>query len=67
MPKCANCKEREGTKKWGEGGTMIARGYYSMWCEVCVLKKQIEHAEERAAALPDLQARLWSLLTGEGV
>lgn len=57
---CDNCGKREGTIKWvGDGGVMdLVHGAYSMWCEVCTLKEQIKHAEERAAALPEMRARL---------
>jgi hypothetical protein len=63
MSKCENCGERPGTRKWlGEGGAVdLVHGFYSMWCEVCVLKEQIKHAEERAAALPEMRARLFKL------
>lgn len=39
----------------------MTHGFVQMWCEVCVLTKQIEHAEERAALLPELRARLEAL------
>jgi hypothetical protein len=57
---CDNCGEREGTQKWvGDGGAIaLVHGSYSMWCKVCVLKEQIKHAEEWAAALPEMRARL---------
>lgn len=63
MSKCANCKERVGTIKWvGDSGALaLSHGFYEMWCEVCALKEQIRYAEERAAALPELRARLFQL------
>lgn len=57
---CDNCHEREGTMRWGDALAMT-HGFVQMWCEVCVLTKQIEHAEERAALLPELRARLEAL------
>jgi hypothetical protein len=61
MSNCANCGEREGTEKWTESSVALAHGMYVMWCEPCVLKGQIKHAEERAAALPELRGRLFKL------
>lgn len=60
---CANCGEREGTQKWvANGGVMdLIHGFYEMWCEVCCLTKQIEFAEERAAEIPVMRARLKEL------
>lgn len=54
---CANCGERPGTEKWSSDETSFARGWFVMWCEVCCLREQIKHAEERAAELPKLRAR----------
>jgi hypothetical protein len=52
---CGNCGQFPGVRKWSNwpDGRMAA-----LWCEPCVIRKQIEHAEERAAALPGLRARL---------
>lgn len=57
---CANCGLHKGTIKWvGEGGGIaLVHGFYEMWCECCVLKEQIKHAEERSAALPGLRKEL---------
>lgn len=56
-PKCANCGKRPGTIRWGDA-LAITHGFSTWWCEVCALKAQITHAEERSAALPDLYERL---------
>ncbi len=62
---CANCKQRPGTKKWvGEGGALaLSHGFYAMWCEVCVLTAQLEHARSRVAEIPKMEARLAELLS----
>lgn len=54
---CANCGLRPGTECWGDALAMT-HGWAQMWCKVCVLTKQIEHARERASALPDLEREL---------
>lgn len=61
---CANCGEREGTIQWlGQGGMLaLTHGFYSMWCEVCATRAQLVYAEERAAAIPELQRKLQELL-----
>ena len=58
MTVCQNCGQHQGTVKWTAGALDMAHGFYQMWCEGCALRKQIEHAEERAAALPELRQRL---------
>lgn len=65
MSICQNCGENEATQRWvGEGGVLgLIHGAYEHWCEVCVLTAQIDHAEERAALLPELRARLASATT----
>lgn len=61
--KCQKCNEREATIKWvGEGSTMdFIHGNYQLWCEICSLKEQICHAEERAAQIPILKEKLLKL------
>lgn len=58
---CQRCGQRSGTHKFGEGAIAMIHGCYEMWCERCVLEKQIGHAEERASALPGLRERLAQL------
>jgi hypothetical protein len=57
---CASCGLHPGTVKWvGNGGAMnLIHGFYEMRCKGCVLRAQIESAEERAAALPGLRSEL---------
>jgi hypothetical protein len=57
MSACENCGERRGTVRWGDALT-LTHGFALLWCEVCALTAQIAHAEERAAALPELRDRL---------
>jgi len=60
---CVKCKIREATKLVGDA-MVLNHGGGSWWCEVCLLEAQIAHAEERAAALPDLRLKLEALLRG---
>jgi hypothetical protein len=60
---CANCGKNPGTLDWvGDGGVLaLTHGWVAKWCEPCCLKVQIKHAEERAAELPKMRARLAEL------
>lgn len=64
MEICDNCKEHIATTKWvGDGGTLaLSHGWYSWWCECCMLKAQIQHAKERAAVILDLERQLLECL-----
>lgn len=64
ITKCANCGLRPGTIRWGDM-LAVTHGFVVMWCEICVVQKQIEHAEEQSIRLPDLYERLAALDTGE--
>lgn len=57
---CQNCHERIATVDWaGDGGVMsYVHGQYQRWCKLCALKAQLDHARERAAAIPDLVRRI---------
>ncbi|HYX22391.1 MAG TPA: hypothetical protein VFA98_16225 [Thermoanaerobaculia bacterium] len=54
---CRNCGARQASTWWvGEGGGLaFAHGMAQAWCEPCCVQKQIEHAEEVAAHLPELR------------
>jgi hypothetical protein len=65
LGRCANCGEREGTVRWGDA-LALTHGWTQMWCKVCALTKQIEHAKERAALIPELEAELAEALGGDG-
>lgn len=54
---CFNCGDRPGTVRWGDS-LAVTHGGVQWWCDVCALTVQIEHAEERAARLPELRQRL---------
>ncbi len=54
---CAVCEKREATELIGDI-FVLNHGGGKWWCLPCLLRKQIEHAEARAAALPELRARL---------
>ena len=40
------------------GWLEYAHGMYQQWCEHCVLEAQLDHARARAAAIPELEAKL---------
>ena len=56
---CQNCLIRPATLTWGgEGGTLaLVHGMSVRWCEYCVTEAQLAYARERAAAIPDLEAK----------
>lgn len=54
---CGNCGERPGTITWGDL-LALTHGGGTLRCELCAIKTQLEHARERAAAIPELEARL---------
>ena len=57
---CASCNKHQGTDKWVGTGNMLSfvHGDYQIWCECCMVKAQIEHAEERANDLENLRKKL---------
>lgn len=59
--KCANCQTRDGTMLF-HNDPGFAMGWIHtmprMWCDVCVLTVQIEHAQKMADELPLLKQRL---------
>jgi len=64
--RCANCKTRKATMDWvGEGGVLAwTHGMYTRWCEYCATEAQLKYARERAAAIPELEAKLKALEGG---
>lgn len=62
---CANCNKRKGTKAWVGHGDVVSF-VHSVWCEICVVDAQLRHAQERAAAIPELEAKLRELLEAAG-
>jgi hypothetical protein len=53
---CAACGLNEATRIWGDPNRL-----HEWWCDRCVFSAQLEHARERAAAIPDLEAQLAAL------
>lgn len=58
---CTFCHERTASSWWSEGTIALVHGARWLICEQCVLEKQLEHARERAAAIPELEAKLKAL------
>jgi hypothetical protein len=56
---CGECGE-PGAIKWGQS-IQVARGHHTLRCERCAFTAQLEHARERAAAIPQIEAKLSSL------
>ena len=65
---CANCHNRPATERWiGDGGSLaLSHGHYQFWCKPCCLQVMLDHARERAAAIPDLECELAVLGTVGG-
>jgi hypothetical protein len=57
---CDHCQQREAFTAWGDAMT-INHGGGSWRCEICAITEQLNYARERAAAIPDLEARLAEL------
>lgn len=47
---CSACGQRTGTERWGDA-LAATHGFAQMWCRLCVLNAQIEHAMERVLAI----------------
>lgn len=58
MVVCSNCNQREGTLIWSASAMDYVHGNYAMWCERCAVAEQLKVAQERAAAIPELEAQL---------
>lgn len=60
---CRNCEKRPASGIWlGTGSVMdYIHGGGVPWCELCMVKEQLKHAEECAARVPELRARLEAL------
>lgn len=56
---CCHCKERPGTVE-----VVGCPGPVTYWCELCLVRTQLEHAIGEAAKIPELKARLARLLDG---
>lgn len=60
--KCQNgdCKHKATEVPWiGLGSVLdLIHGNYTYWCECCMVKAQLEHAEKLAARIPKLKAEL---------
>jgi hypothetical protein len=59
MPTCFRCPN-EGSFKWGDT-LALTHGFSQIICERCATELQLEYAEERAAAIPELRAKLEEL------
>lgn len=64
---CSNCGQRPGVVIWSEGSVAFVHGAYAMWCKICAITAQLEHAMARAAAIPVLKEKLLKLAAGEDV
>lgn len=61
---CENCGKRPATNIWlpGGGATDMVRSHMQqVWCKHCVLTAQLEHAKQRAAKIPEIEAELAAL------
>lgn len=58
---CFKCERRDGTTWWSEGVMAYVHGAKAPVCEICALRMQLDHARERAAEIPVMEARLATL------
>ncbi len=61
---CFKCEKRPATIWWSEGAMAYVHGAKAPICEACALAMQLAHARERAAAIPEMEARLEELARG---
>lgn len=54
---CGECGVRKGTRKWGES-VQVARGHFTLRCEICALEAQLKHARERSEVISKLEREL---------
>ena len=63
--KCKNCKNRKATTLWIDDdqafSLAMSHGCAQEWCELCILKVQLEHAENLAITIPDLKRKIKEL------
>lgn len=64
---CGNCQQRPATKIWtGDGGSLAyIHGFYSRWCEQCVLEAQLVYARQQAERIPELERQLALVMAPE--
>jgi hypothetical protein len=62
--KCYICLKRDATVAFGDS-LFHTHFSHKNACEYCVTEKQLEHARERAAALPELERKMQELKDGE--
>lgn len=62
---CQQCQQRPGTHTWVADGGIWAytHGGGQWWCEECVVRAQLAHAEKVTADIPALKDRLLELTT----
>jgi hypothetical protein len=58
---CQGCNKRKATSFFSEGSIAAIHGFYEQLCELCVVKRQLKHAEEMAAGIENLKAKLTTL------
>ncbi len=58
---CQTCHCRPATQVWTEGALAMVHGAYAYRCELCCLRDQLKHAQERAADIPTLEDRIKEL------
>lgn len=55
---CQHCKTRPATTIETESAFAYVHGMYTFSCELCILEKQLTHAEERAREIPNIRSRI---------
>jgi len=58
---CPKCNKRKSTTRWADGELALTHGWIIYICEICAVTEQLEHAKERAAKIPELEAKLKEL------
>lgn len=52
---CSSCYKREATCHWSEGSIATIHGFVENLCKLCVVNRQLDHAEKMAVTIGKLK------------
>ena len=64
--KCQRCQVHDASASVADSWMDYSHGFSERWCDCCIAEKNVLHAEEQAAALPELRSRLAAACDSSG-